>query len=151
MELILKETINSLGQEGDIVIVKPGYGRNYLLPKGKAVLANPANKAILKENRAAIEARVQSERKAAEAISKKLSGVTVEIEQLAGEDERLFGSVTNADISEKLAELKIDIDKRHILLKDPIKSLGDTQVAIKVGFSLTTEITVKVVSQGISE
>ncbi len=151
MELILKETINSLGQEGDIVAVKPGYGRNYLLPKGKAVLATEANKATLEENRAVIEAKVATERKEAEGLSKKLAGVTVEIAQLAGEDERLFGSVTNADICEQLVELKINIDKRQILLRDPIKSLGETKVAVKVGFNLTTEIVVKVVAQGAPE
>ncbi len=144
MELILKETINSVGQEGDIVKVKPGYGRNYLLPQGKAVLANVANKAILAKNKAVIDARIKKEIKAAEALSKKLSGVTIEIEQLAGEDERLFGSVTNSDICDKLAEMKIDIDKKQILLSDPIKSLGETSVSVKVGFHITTEIMVKV-------
>ncbi len=151
MELILKETINSLGQEGDVVKVKPGYGRNYLLPKGKAVIANAANKAVLEKNKAAIDARIAGERKDAEVLSKKLAGVTIEIAQLAGEDERLFGSVTNADICEKLAELKIKIDKRQIILTDPIKALGETKVAVKVGFNLTTEILVKVVAQVTSE
>ena len=144
MELILKETINSLGQEGDVVTVKPGYGRNYLLPKGKAVLANSENLAVLEENKAAIQARIEKERKAAEAMSKKLSGVTVEISQLAGEDDRLFGSVTNNDIGDKLAEMGIEIDKKQILLTDPIKNLGETNVSIKVGFHLTTEIVVRV-------
>lgn len=144
MELILKETINSLGQEGDIVTVKPGYGRNYLLPKRKAVIANDENKAILEQNKAEIEARVEAERKTAEAMSKKLSGVTVEIAQLAGEDERLFGSVTSNDIADKLAKMGIEVDKRQILLTDPIKNLGETSVTVKVGFHLSTEIVVKV-------
>ncbi len=151
MELILKETINSLGQVGEIVTVKPGFGRNYLLPRGKAVIANAANKSILEKNKAVIEANIEKERKAAEALSKKLSGVTVEIAQLAGEDERLFGSVTNGDICEKLAELKIDIDKKQILLSDPIKALGETAVPVKVGFHLTTEIQVKVTALDTSE
>lgn len=151
MELILKETINSLGREGDIVKVKPGYGRNYLLPKGKAVVANAENKAALEENRAAIEARVAEERKAAEGVAKKLSGISIEISQLAGEDERLFGSVTNADISEKLAEVDIIIDRRQIVLPDPIKNLGEFTVPVKVGFDITTDIQVKVVSQGTGE
>jgi large subunit ribosomal protein L9 len=144
MELILKETINALGQEGDIVIVKPGFGRNYLLPKGKAVIANDENRAILEENKAIINARIEKERKAAEAMSKKLSGVTVEISQLAGEDDRLFGSVTNTDIAEKLAKKGIEVDKKQILLTDPIKNIGETAVTIKVGFHLSTEIMVKV-------
>ena len=151
MKLILKETINTLGQEGDVVAVKPGYGRNYLLPQGKAVMANAENLAILTQNRAAIEARIEQERKAAEALSKKLNGVTVEIQQLAGEDERLFGSVTSADICEKLASLNIIVDKKLILLPEPIKTLGETSVPVKVGFQLTTNILVKVTAQSTGE
>ncbi len=151
MELILKETIHSLGQEGDIVKVKPGYGRNFLLPQGKAVLANAANTAVLKRNQAAIDARIEQEKKAAEALSKKLSGISIEIAQLVGEDERLFGSVTSADIHEKLAEAGIKIDKKRILLPDPIKSLGTTSVPVKAGFHLTTEVRVRVVALDSSE
>jgi len=151
MKLILKQTINTLGQEGDVVAVKPGYGRNYLLPQGKAVIANAENLAILNRNRAAIEARIEQERKAAEALSKKLNGVTLEIQQLAGEDDRLFGSVTSADICEKLASLSINLDKKLILLPEPIKTLGETSVPIKVGFHLTTNILVKVTAQGTGE
>ena len=98
MELILKETIDNLGREGDVVTVKPGYGRNYLLPQGKAVVANKENILIVERNKAAIAARIEQERTAAEKMSKKLSGIVIELEQLAGEDERLFGSVTAGDI-----------------------------------------------------
>ncbi|KAB2891529.1 MAG: 50S ribosomal protein L9 [Desulfobulbaceae bacterium] len=146
MELILKETISTLGQEGDIVTVKPGYGRNYLLPQRKAVLATPANKAILEQNKAEIEARRASERQAAEELSKKISGIEIVIEQLAGDDGRLFGSVTSTDIAAKLAEGNIDIDKKHIMLADPIKTIGTSTVAVKVGFQMTTDITVNVVA-----
>lgn len=146
MELILKETISTLGQEGDIVTVKPGYGRNYLLPQRKAVLATPANKAILEQNRAEIEARRESDRQAAEELSKKISGIELVIEQLAGDDGRLFGSVTSADIAAKLHENGVDIDKRLILLSEPIKTVGTSTVAVKVGFQLTTDITVNVVA-----
>jgi large subunit ribosomal protein L9 len=144
MELILKETISALGREGDVVKVKPGYGRNYLLPKGKAVLANAQNKAILERNRAAIEARLAEEKKAAEKLAKKLAGITIETEQLVGEDDRLFGSVTSADLVEKLAELSIVIDKRNILLTEPIKTLGEHNVTVKVGVDITTDILVRV-------
>lgn len=147
MELILKETISALGREGDIVTVKPGYGRNYLLPQGKAVVANKENRAILEENRAAIEARIAEEKKVAEALAKKLAGITIESEQLVGEDERLFGSVTTADICTKLAGLDITVDKRNILLADPIKSLGEHTVPIKVDVDTTTDIIVKVVAK----
>ena len=142
MELILKETINALGQEGDIVKVKPGFGRNYLLPQGKAVLADAKNKAILAKNSAVIEANIEKQRKEAEAVSKKLAGIKIKISQLAGDDERLFGSVTSSDISDKLADLNIVIDKKNILLNEPIKTLGETTVPVKVGFHLVTDIQV---------
>lgn len=145
MELILKQTISSLGQEGDVVTVKPGYGRNYLLPQGKAVLATKENIAVFEQNRAEIETRLAKEQKIAENIAKKISGYSLVIEQLAGVDDRLFGSVTNADICSKLAELEVDLDKRQILLNDPIKTLGETKVMVKVGFNVTAEIAVNVV------
>lgn len=145
MELILKETIGTLGQEGDVVTVKPGYGRNYLLPKGKAILANPNNMALLEQNKAEIEARLVKEREIAAKLAKKIAGLEIVIEQLAGPDERLFGSVTSSDICAKLAELKVDIDKKQIQLADPIKTLGETTVQVKVGFQMVTDIVVKVV------
>lgn len=145
MELILKETISTLGLEGDIVTVRPGYGRNYLLPQRKAVLANSENRAILAQNKAAIEARRQNERKLAEELSKKISGIEIVIEQLAGDDGRLFGSVTSADIAVKFAEHNIEIDKKNIVLVEPIKTTGASTVQVKVGFQMTTDITVNVV------
>ncbi len=144
MELILKETISSLGREGDVITVKSGYGRNYLLPQGKALLANRENLAIVEQNRASLAAKLEKEQKVAEKIAKKISGLDIVIEQLAGDDERLFGSVTNADICDKLAELNVKMDKKQIVLPDPIKTLGETKVQVKVGFQVTTEITVKV-------
>jgi large subunit ribosomal protein L9 len=151
MELILKETISTLGLEGDIVTVKPGFGRNYLLPQRKAVLANRENRAILEQNKAAIEARRQNERKLAEDLSKKISGIEIIIEQLAGDDGRLFGSVTSADIADKFAAQGIAIDKKQIVLVDPIKTLGAATVQIKVGFQMTTDITVNVVPPSAKE
>jgi large subunit ribosomal protein L9 len=145
MELILKETISTLGQEGEVVKVRPGYGRNYLLPQGKAVLASAANLASLEQNKAKIAANLAKELKIAQDIAKTISGNVVVIEQLAGDDERLFGSVTSADICAKLAALNVKIDKKQILLTEPIKTLGTTKVQIKVGFNVTAEITVNVV------
>lgn len=145
MELILKQAISSLGLEGDVVTVKPGYGRNYLLPQGKAVQATPANIALLEQDKAAIEARRAKEQKQAEERAKRISGLTIVFEQLAGTDERLFGSVTTADICTKLAEMDIDLDKRQILLNEPIKTLGETKIQVKVGFNVTAEFTLNVV------
>lgn len=145
MELILKETITSLGQEGEVVKVKAGYGRNYLLPQGKAVPATAVNLAVLEQNRANIAARLAKETKIAQDIAKKISGLVIVIEQLAGIDERLFGSVTSADICAKLAEMDVQLDKKQILLPEPIKTLGETKVQIKVGFNVNTEVAIKVV------
>ena len=145
MELILKETISALGREGDVVTVKPGYGRNYLLPQGKAVNATTENLFALEQNRAAIQSRLAKDQAIAEKLAKKISGFNIVIEQLAGEDERLFGSVTNADLAEKLAESNVKIDKKQILLSDPIKTIGETRVQVKIGFDVTAEIVVNVV------
>lgn len=145
MELILKKTISTLGQEGTLVTVKAGYGRNYLLPQGMAVLANAQNKAILDRSLATIKAKLESERQQAEALSKKLAGITITITQLAGDDSRLFGSVTNADIHQKLTEMDIVLDKKQIVLGDPIKTLGEFTVPVKVGFQMATDIIVRIV------
>lgn len=146
MELILKETIDNLGEEGDIVTVKAGYARNYLLPRQKAIAASEAHKAVLEQQKASIEARKERQKQEAEAFGKKLSANTVVIEQLAGDDGRLFGSVTNADIAEKLAAMGVEIDRKAILLHDPIKTLGETVISVKTGYQMTADITVKVLS-----
>ena len=145
MELILKKTVETLGEEGDIVKVKPGYGRNYLIPKKIAVLANKANKAILEQEKAAIAARREKQRQESDSLSKKISGNSISIAHRVGEEEKLFGSVTAADIAKKLAEIDIQIDKRNVLLSEPIKTLGEFVVPIKVGYRMTTEITVTIV------
>jgi len=145
MELILKQTVDSLGEEGDIVKVKPGYARNYLIPQKLGVIADKANLAILEQEGASINARREKQNEAAEALSKKLSGTTVTIEQRVGEEDKLFGSVTSADIVKKLAELNIAVEKKKVLLPEPIKSLGETAVPVKVGYQMTTDIMVQVV------
>jgi large subunit ribosomal protein L9 len=145
MELILKETVDNLGEEGDIVKVKPGYGRNYLIPKNYAVVANKANLAQFEQNRTAIEARKERLKIETETLSKKIAGTTVTIAQRVGEEDRLFGSVSSGDIAEKLAELGIEIDRKKILLAEPIKAIGETVIAVKTGFQTTAEITVQVV------
>ena len=144
MELILKETINTLGQQGDVVKVKDGFGRNYLLPQGKAVLATKENLEELEKNKAEIAAKIAEETKIAEKLGKKITGTTITIEQLAGEDDRLFGSVTSGDVAAKLAEMDIEIDKRQIVLTDPIKALGEYNIIIKVGYDVSAEVKVVV-------
>ena len=145
MELILKKTVDTLGEEGEIVKVKSGYGRNYLIPKKMAVIANKANLALLEQEKTVIETRREKQRQEAETLSKKISGSSITIQHRAGEEEKLFGSVTSADIAEKLAELDIQVDKKNILLAEPIKTLGEVIVPIKVGYQMTSDITVTIV------
>jgi len=145
MEIILKKTVDTLGEEGNIVKVKSGYGRNYLIPKKLAVIANKSNRALLEQETAVIESRREKQRFESEALSKKVSGSSITIQHRAGEEEKLFGSVTSADIAEKLAELDIQIDKKNILFTDPIKTLGEFVVPIKVGYQMTSEITVTII------
>ncbi len=145
MEIILKKTVDTLGEEGNIVKVKSGYGRNYLIPKKLAVIANKSNRALLEQETAVIESRKEKQRFESEALSKKVSGSSITIHHRAGEEEKLFGSVTSADIAEKLAELDIQIDKKNILFTEPIKTLGEFVVPIKVGYQMTSEITVTIV------
>lgn len=147
MELILKETIDTLGREGDIVKVKPGYGRNYLLPQGKAVLATPANLAVLEKNKAEIQARLDEQQKAAQTLFQKLDGLVLEFQELVAEDDKLFGSVSINDICDQLAAKSVAVEKKHVLLSEPIKTLGDKQVSVKVGFDLFADITVRVSAQ----
>ena len=145
MELILKKTVDTLGEEGDIVKVKAGYARNFLIPKKMAVIANKANRNLLDQEKASIAARREKQRQESEALSKKIAGTTITVQHRVGEEEKLFGSVTAADIVEKLAELDIQVEKKNILLAEPIKTLGEVVVPIKVGYQMTSEITVSVV------
>jgi large subunit ribosomal protein L9 len=144
MELILKETIDTLGEEGDIVKVKAGYGRNYLIPQGKAMLATKTNLAILNQEQAKINANKEKLKKDAAILDKKISGTTITIEHRVGDENRLFGSVTNADIAEKLESIGIKVDKKKILLPEPIKTIGETIVQIKSGYQQISELTVKI-------
>ncbi len=151
MELILKETIDTLGEEGDVVKVKAGYGRNYLIPQGKAIMATKANMSILEKEKSAIDEKKKQQRAEAEAMAKKVAGATVTIEQRVGEDDRLYGSVTSADIADKLADAGIEVDKKKIMLDEPIKSLGETMVTIKVGYQVTADVKVDIVPLAVSE
>jgi len=146
MEVILKETIDTLGREGDIVTVKPGYGRNYLLPQQKAVFATPANIEAVEKNKADIEARLQAELNAAEALAKKLADTVITIPMLTSDDERLFGSVTETDIIKKLMEdTSVELQKKQVKLTDPIKALGETVIICKLGYETSVNINVQVV------
>ena len=151
MEIILNKTIDNLGFEGEVVNVKPGYARNFLIPQQMAMPVTKQNLARLQQEKEAIDARLEKERKEAEILSGNLSSITIEIARRVGEEGRLFGSVNSADIAAKLEEMGTTVDKRAIALNEPIKSLGENKVTIKVGYQLTTEIIVQVVPETESE
>ena len=124
MKVILTESIPNLGQEGEVVNVKPGYGRNFLIPQSKAVLATPGALRSLENQRAAIEARAEEAVASAEELVKKIEKLKLKFEVKVGEEERIFGSVTNRNVADALAEEGIEVDRRNITLKDEIKTLG---------------------------
>jgi len=148
MEIILKETIDTLGLEGDLVKVKPGYARNFLIPQQKAVAANKAALARLKHEQHAITKRRETDRKNAEALAAQLETKTVTISRRVGGENRLFGSVGTKDIADQLAESGVTLDRRSILLPEPIKNIGETTVTVKVGYQMTTSLTVLIVPEG---
>ena len=147
MELILTHDVENLGDAGDVVSVKPGYGRNYLLPKGLAVLATSRNKAKLEHDRAAIAKRVAKERADAEAIAERINGMTLKFERLVGEDDKLFGSVTSRDLADQLAIAGVEIDHRKIRLPEPTKALGKYEVDVKLGGKVVASLKYWVVAQ----
>jgi len=145
MEIILKETIETLGQEGEVVKVKPGYARNFLIPKQKAVLVSKASLAQLEKEKQAIAARLADQKKRAEGLAAQLAGKVIILNKRVGEEDRLFGSVTNTDIAAALQEQGIVVDKKAILLAEPIKKVGEYTVTIKAGYQTTAAIQIQVV------
>ena len=147
MKVILKETIESLGIIGSEAEVKPGYARNYLIPQGKAVFATTENRKKMEQERAKIELQLAKERKLAEEMAARLEGVTVEIAAKVADEDRLYGSVVVRDIADALEQKGIEVEKRAILLVEPIKTLGTFQVPIRVYRDIEPEITVEVVPE----
>ncbi len=133
MQVILTQDVASLGKAGELVTVKPGYGRNYLLPQGMAVSASARNVTRLEHDRKVIEKRVTKEKATAQAIADRLNGMTLQFERNVGEDEKLFGSVSNRDIAEQLKKAGIDLDHRKIEQEHPVKALGKYEVNVKLG------------------
>lgn len=147
MEVILREDIDKLGARGQLVKVAPGFARNYLLPKRLAVPATEANKKIIEQER---QAHLRKEAKlVAEAtdLGKMMANLIVSISQKAGENDQLFGSVTSKDIAEALEKQGYSIDRRKIALEEPIKTLGEFKVPLRLHREVTTEITVQVTKE----
>ncbi|MBM9613611.1 50S ribosomal protein L9 [Desulfobulbus rhabdoformis] len=147
MEIILRETIETLGQEGEIVKVKSGYARNYLIPQQKAVLVTKAALARLEKEKQAIAARLAEEKKQADGLAAQLEGKVIAISKRVGEENRLFGSVTNGDIAQAIADAGVTVDKKSIVLADAIKAIGEYKVTVKTGYQTTATVTVQVVPE----
>jgi large subunit ribosomal protein L9 len=147
MEIILREDIDKLGARGEVVKVAAGYARNYLLPKRLAVAATEANKKIVEQERQAHLRREAKLKGEAEDLAKIVGNVTVTIAQKAGENDQLFGSVTAKDIAEALEKQNYTIDRRKILLDEPIRQLGEYKVTLRLHREVPVEITVRVVKE----
>jgi len=145
MEIILLEDVDSLGNAGEIVNVKPGYARNFLFSHGLAVRSSKRNRAMINEKKAAIKARTNREAKVFEELLSQLKKIEITIEVEVGEDEKLFGSVTNKDIHKAILEKGIEIERNSIELEVPIKSLGIYDVNVNIAKGLSEKIKVYVI------
>lgn len=144
MEVILKEDVPQLGHRGDVVRVAEGYGRNYLLPRKLAVQATAANKAVIEQMKQSAIRRSAIEKADSEALSKQLESVSLTFQRKTGEKEHLFGSVTSSDIAEALEQKGFNIDRRKIQLHEPLKSLGEFDVPVRLHKDVTSRVKVKV-------
>lgn len=147
MQLILKKTVEHLGEEGDVVKVKPGYGRNFLLPQGLAITATKGNLAQLAIEKVAIDARKKQQRDEAVAMAAKLEAAVVTLEMRVGDENKLYGSVTSSDLADNLAAQGLVIDRRKIVIDEPIKTVGETTVTVKVGYQVTAKLKINIVPQ----
>jgi large subunit ribosomal protein L9 len=147
MKVILREDIEKLGKAGEVVKVADGYGRNYLIPRNLAALANVRNMKALDHNRRVIETRAKKTRKAAEEVASVLSSKSLVIAAKAGEEGKLFGAVTSRDIAEALGKEGVQVDRKSIQLADPIKQVGDYRVKVRVAADVVSEISVSVVPE----
>ena len=147
MEIILKETIPSLGKAGDMVKVANGYGRNFLLPKGKAIFANKKNMSQIKRQQASILAKAAKEHDEFDALGTQLGKLEISIPVRVGEMDRLYGSVTNLDIANAIESQGYSIDRKKILMDEPIKALGEFEVQIKLSPDVKAVVKVNVVPQ----
>jgi large subunit ribosomal protein L9 len=147
MKLILKETIEHLGLIGSEVEVAKGYARNYLLPQGKAVEATPQNRKMMEQARKKFELLLAQEKEQAQEMAARLEGVVISVPAKVSEENRLYGSVQERDIVKALEEKGIEVEKRVVLLPEPIKELGTYQVPIRIYADVEPEITVEVVAE----
>jgi large subunit ribosomal protein L9 len=148
MELILRDDVDKVGRRGDIVKVKDGYARNFLLPRGLGMPVNAANKAMIAKERRAHEARLAKEKVEFEALATRIGGLRFVAPRKVGENEVLYGSVTGGDIAEFLKAKGIEIDKRKVLVDEPIKHLGEHEVKIKLHPEVQASLKLLVTKEG---
>lgn len=146
MDVILTEDVQKLGEMGEIVTVAPGYGRNYLIPRGMAIPATNANRSQVEHHLAEIEKRKQQEREAAQGLLAALQGVSITVPKRSGEEDKLFGSVTNREIADLLTQAGHEVDRRMVVLEQPISELGIYGVPIKLASGIYANVKVWVVS-----
>jgi large subunit ribosomal protein L9 len=151
MEVILKEDVANLGHRGDVVKVADGYSRNYLLPRKLALQATQENKAVIEQMKNSAARRSATEKVQAEALVAKIEPLVLNFTRKSGENGHLFGSVTSSDIAADLLANGIEIDRRKIQLNEPLKTLGDFSVAIKLHREVTAQVKVKVLAEASDE
>lgn len=144
MQIILQEDIDKLGHRGDVVTVKPGYARNFLLPRKLAIEASTGNMKALERIRTSLAKKTATELEAAQKQAVLLNGIALKFTRKTGENDQMFGSVTSADIAEALAAQGFKVDKRQVQLGDPVKTIGESEVTIKVFRDVTAQIKVTV-------
>ena len=147
MKLLLKEDVTGLGFCGDEVEVKDGYGRNFLIPNGKALLATPKNLKQFKHQKSIVNGRLKKVKAAADALAQEIGKVTCTLKKKVGDQGKLFGSVTTQEISESLRAQGVELDRRKIQLGDPIKSPGDFEVSVKLHSDVTAKVKVIVMQE----
>ncbi|HSJ62372.1 MAG TPA: 50S ribosomal protein L9 [Gemmatimonadaceae bacterium] len=145
MEVILRQAVENLGKPGDLVAVKAGYARNYLIPRGFALPATEGNKKRIEQQRARLEAAENERRAAAQSVAERLEQVSLTFSARVGEEDKLFGSVTAADIAQQLLAQGFEIEKRQVDLHDPIKTLGVYRVPVKLHADVKPEVRVWVI------
>ncbi len=142
MEVILKEDVAKLGSRGDVIKVAEGYGRNFLLPRKLAIEASAGNKKVIEQMRAASVRRSAKEKSQAEELSKQFDGLAVSFERKSGENDQLFGSVTSGDIAEALDKKGFNIDRRKVQLHEPLKTVGEFTIPVKLHKEVTAHLKV---------
>ena len=148
MEVILREHVDNLGRRGEVVKVADGYARNYLLPRKLALLATEGNKKQIEREKVKFDAKEAEEQKVAQAMAERIANVDVEIARKVGETDALYGSVTSSDVAEALAKKGFELDRRKLVLQEPIKKLGEFSIPVKLHREVTAQIKLRVVAEG---